>query len=296
VDYLNIDRLPELHDPVAIVAFGGWNDAASAATNAARFVVRRLAARRFANIDPEAFFDFRETRPSVRLDARGQRELVWPTNEFFYARNPTGPHDVVVGIGIEPSLRWHTFASVHAGLFKDLGVPLTVSLGALMADVPHTREVRVTGTALESDVAARLELTTSRYEGPTGIVGVMHSLLREAGIPAASLWANVPHYITTTQNPLATVALLRRLQPIIGLEFDFTELQAAGKRFVAEVDTAISGNPEVLEYVQRLEQAVDNGDTSEPHIATGPLPAGEDLVMDVEEFLRGQRDDPDDAG
>lgn len=164
-----------------------------------------------------------------------------------------------------------------------------------MADVPHTREVRVTGTALESDVAARLELTTSRYEGPTGIVGVMHNLLREAGIPAASLWANVPHYITTAQNPLATAALLRRLQPIIGLEFDFTELHAAGKRFVAEVDTAISGNPEVLEYVQRLEQAVDNGETSDAQASSGPLPAGEDLVMDVEEFLRGQRDDPEDA-
>lgn len=296
MDYLNIDRLPELHDPVAIVAFGGWNDAASAATNAARFVVRRLGARRFASIDPETFFDFRETRPSVRLDSRGQRELVWPTNEFFYARNPTGPHDVVVGIGIEPNLRWHAFASTHAGLFKDLGVPLTVSLGALMADVPHTREVRVTGTAIESEVAAKLDLTTSRYEGPTGIVGVMHNLLREAGIPGASLWANVPHYITTAQNPLATVALLRRLQPIIGLEFDFTELQAAGKRFVAEVDTAISGNPDVLEYVQRLEQAVDNGDTSESQPSSGPLPAGEDLVMDVEEFLRGQRDDTEDAG
>ena len=291
MEHLKIDRRPELHDPIAIVAFAGWNDAASAATNAARFVVRRLGARRFANIDAEEFFDFRETRPSVRMDSRGQRDIHWPTNEFFYARNPTGPHDVIVAIGSEPSLRWRAFSSTHGELYRDLGVSLTVSLGALMADVPHTREIRVTGTALDSDLAADLDLTTSRYEGPTGIVGVMHAVLRESGIPAASLWANVPHYITTAQNPLATVALLRRLQPIIGLEFDFTELQAAGKRFVAEVDTAISGNSEIVEYVHRLEAAVDNGANDDPQIQPGPLPAGKDLVLDVEEFLRGKRDD-----
>jgi proteasome assembly chaperone (PAC2) family protein len=290
MEVLRVDRRPDLHDPVAIVAFSGWNDAASAATNAARFIVRRLGARRFAHIDPEEFFDFRETRPSVRIDSRGQREVSWPTNEFFYARNPTGAHDVVVAIGTEPGLRWRTFAASYGSLFKDLDVQLTVSLGALMADVPHTREIRVTGTALDAAVAGSLDLTTSRYEGPTGIVGVLHNVLRESDTPAASLWANVPHYITTAQNPLATVALLRRLQPIIDIEFDFTELQAAGERFVSEVDTAISGNPEIVDYVHRLESVVDAGgelpDTSDP-----TLPAGEDLVLDVEEFLRGQRDD-----
>jgi hypothetical protein len=197
---------------------------------------------------------------------------------------------VVVAIGTEPALRWQTFARSFRGLFNDIGVNMTVSLGALMADVPHTREIRVTGTALDSGLAARLDLTTSRYEGPTGIVGVLHNVLREDDVPAASLWANVPHYITTAQNPLATAALLRRLQPIIGLEFDFTELVSAGERFVAEVDTAISGNPEVVEYVHRLEAALDGG--QEPASQQpGPLPAGEDLVLDVEEFLRSQRDD-----
>jgi proteasome assembly chaperone (PAC2) family protein len=291
MDHLRIDRRPELHDPVAIVAFSGWNDAASAATSAARFVVRRLGARRFASIDPEAFFDFRETRPAVRIDARGQREVVWPLNEFFYARNPTGPHDVVVAIGVEPNLRWRTFADSVGALFSELGGALAVSLGALMADVPHTREVRVTGTAMDPALAEKLDLTTSKYEGPTGIVGVLHTVLREAGTPAASLWANVPHYITTAQNPLATAALLRRLQPIIGLEFDYTDLNAAGERFVAEVDTAISGNPEIVEYVRRLEAAVDSGVAPDRSPGAGPLPAGEDLVMDIEEFLRGQRDD-----
>jgi hypothetical protein len=291
MDHLRIDRHPELHDPVAIVAFSGWNDAASAATSAARFLIRRLGARRFATIDPEAFFDFRETRPSVRIDASGRREVVWPSVEFFYARNEGGPHDVVVAIGVEPNLRWRTFANSFAALFADLGGTLTVSLGALMADVPHTREVRVTGTAMDLALAEKLNLTTSRYEGPTGILGVLQTVLRDTGAPAASLWANVPHYITTAQNPWATVALLRRLQPITGLEFDFTDLNAAGERFVAEVNTAISGNPEIVEYVRRLEAAVDSGATMDHPSGGGQLPAGKDLVMDVEEFLRGRRDD-----
>lgn len=290
MEVLQVDRRPDLHNPIAVVAFSGWNDAASAATNAARFIVRRLGARRFAHIDPEEFFDFRETRPTVRIDARGNREVNWPANEFFYARNPTGAHDVVIAIGTEPGLRWRTFAASYGKLFTDLGVELTVSLGALMADVPHTREVRVTGTALDANVAGKLDLSTSRYEGPTGIVGVLHNVLRESDTPAASLWANVPHYITTAQNPLATVALLRRLQTIIDIEFDFTELQAAGERFVAEVDTALSGNPEIMDYVRRLEVVSDaGGEIPDPSDPT--LPAGEDLVLDIEEFLRGQRDD-----
>ena len=290
MDHLRIDLVPELRDPVAVVAFGGWNDAASAATNAARFVVRRLGARRFASIDPEDFYDFRETRPQVRIDASGQREVIWPSNEFFYARNPTGPHDIVVGVGIEPNLHWRAFSDSFTDLFRDVGVGLAVSLGALMADVPHTRDVRVTGSAPDPAVAASLQLTASRYDGPTGIVGVLHDTLRHHGTAAASLWANVPNYITTAQNPLATVALLKRLQPIVGLEFDVRDLAAAGERFVAEVNTAISGSPDILDYVRRLEAAADSGAAAPPGDG-GVLPPGEDLVLDVEEFLRSKRDE-----
>ncbi len=290
MDFLQVDRKPELHDPVAVVAFAGWNDAASAATNAARFIVRRLGARKFATIDAEHFFDFTETRPNVRIDSRGNREISWPANEFFYARNPTGPHDVVIAIGVEPNLRWHSFVEAYASLFRDVNVTLAVSLGALMADVPHTRDVRVTGSAFDPVLAAELNLSVSRYEGPTGIVGVLHQSLREREMPAASFWANVPHYITTSQNPPATVALLRRLQRILELEFDYSELEAAGERFVGEINTAISGNSEVLDYVRRLETAMDSGE-EDRDAETTPLPPGEDLVLDVEEFLRGQRDD-----
>jgi proteasome assembly chaperone (PAC2) family protein len=289
MDYLRMDRQPDLRDPVAVVAFAGWNDAASAATNAARFIVRRLGARRFANIDPEEFYDFKEIRPNARIDSRGNREITWPANEFFYARNPTGPHDIVIAIGIEPNLRWHDFCHAFTGLFADLGVTLTLTVGALMADVPHTRPVRVTGSSEDARLNDTLNLSPSRYEGPTGIVGVLHRSLREVAMPAASLWANVPHYITTAQNPPATVALLRRMSPIAGLEFDLADLEASSTRFVAEVDTAIGANPQISDYVRRLEEASDSGIRATPPVDPGSLPPAEDIVLDVEQFLRGQK-------
>ena len=286
-----MDRQPDLRDPVAVVAFAGWNDAASAATNAARFIVRRLGARRFASVDPEEFYDFKETRPNARIDSRGNREIVWPANDLFYARNPTGPHDIVVAIGIEPNLRWHDFCHSFTGLFADLGVTLTLTVGALMADVPHTRPVRVTGSSEDARLNETLSLSPSRYEGPTGIVGVLHRSLREVAMPAASLWANVPHYITTAQNPPATVALLRRVAPIAGVEFDLSEMDASSERFVAEVDTAIGANPQLVDYVRKLEAASDSGTRATQQADAGLLPRAEDVVLDVERFLRGQRPD-----
>jgi proteasome assembly chaperone (PAC2) family protein len=282
---------PELHDPIAVVAFGGWNDAANAATDAARFIVRRLGARKFATIDAELFYDFRETRPTVQVGLGGEREVQWPKNDFFYARNPTGPHDIVVAVGVEPSLAWRTFATTHLSLYRELGVGLVVSLGALLADVPHTRATRVTGSAIDPEVAARLNLAASKYEGPTGIVGVLHDFLRREGVPAASLWANVPHYITTSSNPMATAALLQRLQEVLSLGFDLSELETSGRRFVSEVDSALGGNPEVAEYVRRLEEAADNPD-EQPPAREGELPPSADILLDVEEFLRHQRDEP----
>lgn len=288
-----MDRQPQLREPIAFVAFAGWNDAASAATNAARFMVRRLRARKFANVDPEDFFDFSQTRPNVRIDLTQVRELTWPACDFYYARNPTGEHDVVIAIGVEPHLRWKTFADVYASLFSQLGVTLAVSLGALMSDVPHTRQVRVTGTAIDSEVGAKLNLSTSRYQGPTGIVGVLQDTMRVRGLATASFWANVPHYITTAQNPPATAALLHRAQVLIGVEFDFTGLTRAGERFIAEVNTAISGNQEIVEYVKRLEAAVDSGQADAEADAqaeeTTTEPPVEELVTDIEEFLRKQR-------
>ncbi len=280
---LSIERLPDLHDPIVVVAFSGWNDAANSATDAAKFVVKRLGARRFASLDPEDFYDFQSSRPNVEM-AGTNRVVGWPKNEFFYARNPVGPHDIVIGTGVEPGLAWGSFVAAHLELYSSLNPGLAVSLGALLADVPHTRPTRVSGTAIDPDVAARLDLTTSRYEGPTGIVGVLHDALRRQGVAAASLWANVPHYITTSQNPMATAALLTRLQELAGLTFDLRELTLAAERFTNEVDTALFASPEIAEYVRRLESQYDEG-PQEPE----ELPEGEDVVLDVEAFLRQQR-------
>lgn len=291
MDALRVDYRPELRDPVAVVAFTGWSDAASAASNAARFLARRLGARRFATLEPEGFFDFQTTRPSVRITGAGERELQWPSNDFFYARNPQGASDIVIGIGAEPSLRWRTFTDSVRGLFADLNVRMVVSIGALLADVAHTRDVRVTGSAIDTSVAEKLSLSTSRYEGPTGILGVLTDALSRGGVPSASLWANVPHYVTTDQNPPATLALLRRLQSMLNLKFDFTDLEAASERFIIEVDTVIAANPEVSAYVRRLEDAYDSGEGLEDEPGQAVLPAPEDLVMDVEDFLRNLRGD-----
>lgn len=287
VTYLQIERKPDLHDPIAVVAFAGWNDAANAATDAAKFIVRRTGARRFGSIDAEELYDFRETRPTVRVTYSGGRDLEWPKNELFYARNPSGPHDVIVAIGVEPELSWRTMAETHAGLYRELGAGLVVTLGALLADVPHTRPTRVTGTAIDPEVAERLSLATSNYQGPTGIVGILHDTLRKGGVPAMSLWANVPHYITTSQNPMATSALLERLQSVVGLTLDLRELRDAAGRFVSEVNTALSGNSDILEYVQKLEEQADS--PVQPDQTEGTLPRGEDLLMDIEEYLRKQR-------
>jgi proteasome assembly chaperone (PAC2) family protein len=285
---LQADVIPELHDPVVVVAFSGWNDAANAATDAARYIIKKFGARKFATIEADEFYDFRETRPRAEMDASGARHIAWMENDFFYARNPTGPHDIVVAIGVEPDLAWRTFSDAHMGLYQQLRPGLVISLGALLADVPHTRPTRVTGTALDPDVAVRLDLTTSRYEGPTGIVGVLHDALRRAGFPAASLWANVPHYITTSSNPLATAALLIRLQEILGYHFDLEELRTSGERFVREVNTALAANPDVVEYVRKLESRSDEPASEDD---SSSLPGAEELLFDVEEFLRRSRDD-----
>ncbi len=287
MEHLKIDTLPELKAPIAVVAFGGWGDAAGAATTAARTFVRRLGARRFASIDPQPFFEFRDTPPTVRVNAAGERELHWPTNEFFYARNPAGDHDFIAAIGIEPNLRWRTFATLYTDLLKQLDVSMVVSLGALLSDVLHDEPATVTGSAQDADIRQRLDLVPSLYEGPTGISGVLHTMLRDAGLPTASLWANVPHYIGSAQNPPATMGLLQRLESVVGLTFDYTELEASTQRFINEVNAAVAASPELRNYISRVKEAKAQHAEHEDD----PLPPGEDLIVDIEEFLRGNLDD-----
>ena len=283
--YLTMERTPELQSPVAVLAFTGWNDAANAASNAARFVVRRLGARRFASMEAEPFYAFTETRPSVRLDSSGERQLTWPGNEFYYARTAGDSPDYVIGIGAEPNLRWRTFSQEFMELFDALDVSMVVSLGALIGEASHRRPIGVTGSAANPELAAKLDLQRSRYEGPTGIVGILHYALQEASRPSASLWATVPHYITGEQCPPATLAVLQRLETLLGTSFDLGELESASERFRDQLDTTIAGDPQMRSYLERLESAL--AEVEEEEAANDPLPEATDLVGDIEEFLRG---------
>src|SRR5437868_10302438 len=187
-----------LRAPALVCAFKGWNDAADAASTALTFVGSTLGAQRFATIDPEEFYDFQSTRPQVKLVEGETRQIVWPATELYEARVPRAPRDLILMVGSEPSMRWRTFTKVIVELAEALGTQLVVTLGALLADVPHTRPVSVTGLASDPVLISRLGLTRSTYEGPTGIIGVLHAACQQDGLPSASLWAAVPHYVAAT--------------------------------------------------------------------------------------------------
>ena len=210
MDELRLIERPSLDRPILVASFRGWNDGGQGATLATGYLAKLWGAERFAEIDPEGFFDFQATRPHVTLVDGMSRRIDWPENALFHA-SVDGERDAVLLMGVEPNLRWRTFTDLVVGLAKDLGVELVVTLGALLADVPHTRPAPVTGTASDPDLIERLGLQASRYEGPTGIVGVLHDACRRAGIPSASLWAAVPHYVSLAPSPRAALALCEGL-------------------------------------------------------------------------------------
>src|ERR671924_152996 len=210
-DELQVSSRPQLERPIMIAAFRGWNDGGQGASLATGYLAKTWQAKRFAEVDPESFFDFQATRPHVSLEEGLTRRIDWPETAFYHARPNGLERDVVLLLGIEPNLRWRTFTELVVGLVRDLGVELVITLGALLADVPHTRAAPVTGSASDEELVERLGLSASRYEGPTGIVGVLHDACRSAGIPSASLWAAVPHYVSLTPSPRAALALCDRL-------------------------------------------------------------------------------------
>jgi proteasome assembly chaperone (PAC2) family protein len=271
-----------LRAPALVCAFKGWNDAADAASTAITFVGRALGAKRFATIDPEEFYDFQATRPRIKLTEGQTREIVWPEVELYEARVPRAPRDLVLLAGSEPSFRWRGFSKLIVDVAEAIGVQLAVSLGALLADVPHTRPVAVTGLASDPTLVARLGLTTSSYEGPTGIVGILHSACQQAGLPSASLWAAVPHYIAAAPNPKAALALVRKLEGLVGVAVDASELESAAADYERQVNLAVQSDPEVQAFVERLEQAAG----TEPDEEAGPLPSGETIARDLQRFLR----------
>jgi predicted ATP-grasp superfamily ATP-dependent carboligase len=271
-----------LRAPALICAFKGWNDAADAASTAITFVGGALGAERFATIDPEEFYDYQATRPLIKLVEGRTREIVWPEVELYAARVPRAPRDLILLSGSEPSFRWRTFAKLIVELAEALGAQLVVTLGALLADVPHTRPVSITGLASDSALIARLGLNSSSYEGPTGIVGVLHAACQQAGLPSASLWAAVPHYIAAAPNPKAALALVRKLEGLVGVAVNAAELESAAADYERQVNLAVQSDPDIEAFVERLEQATgsDAGDQS------GSLPSGETIARDLQRFLR----------
>jgi proteasome assembly chaperone (PAC2) family protein len=279
--HLRWDTRPPLDRPVLITAFEGWNDAGDAASGAVRFLAERWGAEDFADIDPEEFFDFSSTRPTVRFDEAGTRHLDWPANTFSWAR-VAGDLDVVLLSGTEPQLRWRTFCEQVTGLADDLDARLVVTMGALLAEVPHSRPVSIYGAAYDPAVAEELALTPSHYEGPTGIVGVLHEALRREGFDSASLWAAVPSYVPEAPSPKAALALVARITHLLGTSVAADELSEAAAEYEARIDELVADDPESREYVAALEQTWDAEDLT--NHATGTS-----LVREIESYLRDQR-------
>ncbi len=257
---LRITELPTLRRPVLIAAFRGWNDGGQAATLAAGTLTRIWDARRFAEIDPEGFVDFQSSRPTVTLDEGMTRQIEWPEITFHAAAIPGANRDAVILLGVEPNYRWRAFDELVVGLARDLGVELVVTLGALLADVPHTRPAPVTGAASDLSLVEELGLQPSRYEGPTGIVGVLHDACRQAGIPSVSLWSAVPHYVSLAPSPRAARALCDRLGELLGVTIDLTELEEAEEIYAEQITEAVSTDPETAAYVEELERRADTID------------------------------------
>lgn len=288
---LTIHELPEgLRRPVLIMAFAGWNDASEAATTAMRYLANAWSAEKFAAIDPEEFYHFGLSRPYVRFKAGSstEREIIWPATEFSVTHAPELRRDVVVGLAIEPHLKWRAYCGLVLEVARRCQVSLVLTLGALLAEVAHTRPVRLVGGASDPELAAMLGIRPTRYEGPTGIVGVLNTFCREHGMPTASLWANVPHYISGTENPKATLALVQRVTEFLQAELDLSELEEAAKQFEQNLATIVAQNAKISAYVKKLEAKSPEED--EPPPAPGEeLPPASDVVAEIEQFLRQQQ-------
>jgi len=288
MDELQISSRPELERPVLIGAFRGWNDGGQGASLAAGYLAKLWEAKRFAEIDPENFFDFQATRPHVSLEEGLTRKIDWPATVFYHARPPELDRDVVLLLGMEPNLRWRTFTDMIVGFLNELGIELVVTLGALLADVPHTRPCPVTGSATDKELVERLGLSASRYEGPTGIVGVLHDACRRAGISSASLWAAVPHYVSLTPSPKAALALSDRLADLLEAEIDTSELAEASENYAEQVSEAVASDPDTAAYIEELEQRADT------LAEEADLPSGDALAAELTRFLRERDDEQED--
>ena len=289
---MRIDAHPTLRRPVFVSAFHGWNDGGSAATLAADFLRTSLQAVQFASIDPDEYVDFQQVRPRVSLRDGVTRELSWPDTDFFHAALPGIDRDVVICIGVEPNLRWKAFVAEITELCMTLGVDLAITLGGLLADTPHTRPVPVSGAAADAALANELGLARSRYEGPTGIVGVLQDALGAAGLRAAGLWAAVPHYISSNSNPAAALALVRKLEDILDVPLGPADLEEASAAFLRQIAEVVDGDEETAAYVRDLErrdgedEELESDEPRDVRADHQRNPTGDDLAEELQRFLR----------
>jgi proteasome assembly chaperone (PAC2) family protein len=280
-----VGEMPQLRSPLLICAFRGWNDAASVASSALATLADSFDPEPIAEIDPEDFFDFQATRPTILLAEGQTRRIDWPQNDLIAIRVPGAERDLVLFDGTEPNLRWRTFSETVATAADALGVEMVVTLGALVAEVSHTLPVPITGLASDEQLIEELDLQRSNYEGPTGIVGVLHDCCRQVGMSSASLWAAVPHYVAAVPNPKATLALLRRLEGLTGIAVEAGELEEEVESYEEQIGRAVAANPEIAELVERIEavQAEQFGEDA------GELPSADTIAHEFQRFLQQRR-------
>jgi proteasome assembly chaperone (PAC2) family protein len=284
VDEISWNDKPLLRSPVLVAAFRGWNDAGEAASAALDFLIARFEASEVARIEPDDFFDFTAVRPTIRLSGGKTRVVEWPATTLHTAQVPGAERDLVLLKGVEPSLRWRAFTGMVVDAAGQLGVSIVVTLGALLADVPHSRPVAITGLASDDALIERLGFERSSYEGPTGIVGVLHDACARASLPSASLWASVPHYVAAAPNPKAALALVRNFEGVAGVAVDAGELEEAADDYEQQVSAAVASDPEVKDFVERLEETVD--EVRDDAMPPDKIPSADSIASDFQRFLR----------
>ena len=282
---LEWEDTPTLRDPIIVCAFKGWNDAGEAASAAVQFLCEEFGANPLARIDPEKFYDFTAVRPTVRLVEGRSRAIDWPENAFKAAYAPAADRDLILLHGVEPSLRWKMFCSHILEVAERMGAGMIVTLGALLADVPHSRPVGITGLASTEGLVERLGFERTNYEGPTGIVGVLHATCANAGMDSVSLWAPVPHYVAATPNPKAALALVRGFEGIAGIVVDASSLEGASEDYDRQVTAAVATDPDVKAFVERLEEMADEMSEEEGPLEQ-QLPSGDVIAREFQRFLR----------
>jgi len=301
-------KKPELRNPVVVAAFAGWNDAADAATTAVKFLIDLWKPSKFAEIEAEEFYVFTETRPTISAKKGILRAISWPSNHFLSLATPQFERDVILYLGVEPQLKWKTFTASYLDVCKRFNVSEVLLLGAFLANIPHSMDVPVSGFSSNSDTQGRLleiDVQATRYEGPTGMVGVLQDTLRRANIPVSSLWAAAPHYLAATPNIKVTAALLSCLNTFLSFNLDLSDIQADAQRFEEQITLLVERDPEASAYVRKLEEQAgalmdDDSENEEEEddvlfnpdrpIGTGPLPSADSLIRSVEELLRKERE------